>query len=49
VKKQKPDVRVGWDFEDAKAQRKTRSALKRQLNSRERMRVKSMLRAQREE
>ena len=49
IKKQKPETRMGYDFEDAKTQRKTRSALKRQLHSKERMRVKNMLRAGNEE
>lgn len=45
MKKQKPDTRMGYDFEDAKTQRKTRSALKRQLHSKERMLVKKQLRS----
>jgi hypothetical protein len=44
-KKQKPEVRMGYDFEDAKTQRKTRASLKRQLQSKERMLVKSRLKA----
>lgn len=43
MKKQKPDTRMGYDFEDAKTQRKTRSSLKRQLHSKERMLVKKQL------
>lgn len=44
TKRQKPEVRMGYDFEDAKTQRKTRSSLKRQLQSKERMRIKSKIR-----
>jgi len=43
-KRQKPNVRLGYDFEDAKTQRKTRSALKRQAQSRERASTKRELR-----
>lgn len=45
MKKQKPDTRMGYDFEDAKTQRKTRSSLKSQLHSKERMLVKKQLRS----
>lgn len=49
MKKQKPDTRMGWDFEDARTQRKTRSSLKRQLHSAERALVKKQIRSEREE
>lgn len=44
MKKQKPFTRMGYDFEDSKTQRKTRTFLKKQLHGRERMLVKKMIR-----
>ncbi len=45
VKKQKPDTRMGYDFDDVKTQGKTRSSLKRISNSKERARSKAALKS----